>query len=159
MEPSGPEARQPGHRAHERSGTETAPAGGWGRPAGAAHPGGVPPHCAAMDAGCQPSPVPTTSQQRVITYIYGYNLYHRPLDARFHTSWWLDLAQFGRSLLTSDQPVPPDVRPDLDKALDHIVEQSRRVAFGSDLDGPDLRDRDTSFAEFVAPEPGFPSSA
>ena len=42
----------------------------------------------------------------------------------------------GRSLERSDQPVPPDVRPDLDKAIDHIVDQSRRVTFGSDLDRP-----------------------
>ena len=43
------------------------------------------------------------SQQRVITYIDGYNLYHGLLDARLHNSRWLDLAQLGRSLLTSDQ--------------------------------------------------------
>lgn len=43
------------------------------------------------------------SQQRVITYIDGYNLYHGLLDARLQNSRWLDLAQLGRSLLTSDQ--------------------------------------------------------
>ena len=57
----------------------------------------------------------------------------------------------GRSLARSDQPVPPDVRPDLDKAIDHIVDQSRRVTFGSDLDSPDLHDLDIAFSEFVAP--------
>lgn len=43
------------------------------------------------------------SQERVITYIDGYNLYHGLLDARLRNSRWLDLAQLGRSLLTSDQ--------------------------------------------------------
>ncbi len=57
----------------------------------------------------------------------------------------------GRSLARHDQPVPLDVRPDLDKALDHIVDQSRRVTFGSDLDSPDLHDLDIPFSELVAP--------
>ena len=57
----------------------------------------------------------------------------------------------GRSLARPDQPVPRDVRPDLDKALDHIVDQSRRVTFGSDLDSPELHDLDISFSEFIAP--------
>ncbi|MDE0137404.1 MAG: NAD(P)/FAD-dependent oxidoreductase [bacterium] len=57
----------------------------------------------------------------------------------------------GRSLARPDQPVPRDVRPDLDKALDHIVDQSRRVTFGSDLDSPDLHDLDIPFSEFIAP--------
>lgn len=57
----------------------------------------------------------------------------------------------GRSLAGSDQPVPPEVRPDLDKALDHLVDQSRRVTFGSHLDSPDLHDLDIPFSEFVAP--------
>ena len=57
----------------------------------------------------------------------------------------------GRSLARPDQPVPLDVRPDLDKALDHIVDQSRRVTFGSDLDSPDLHDLDIPFSEFIAP--------
>ncbi|MXY76030.1 MAG: FAD-dependent oxidoreductase, partial [Acidimicrobiia bacterium] len=57
----------------------------------------------------------------------------------------------GRSLARPDQPVPSDVRPDLDKALDHIVDQSRRVTFGSDLDSPDLHDLDIPFSEFIAP--------
>ena len=57
----------------------------------------------------------------------------------------------GRSLARPDQPVPRYVRPDLDKALDHIVDQSRRVTFGSDLDSPDLHDLDIPFSEFIAP--------
>ena len=57
----------------------------------------------------------------------------------------------GRSLPRIDQPVPREFRPDLDKALDHIVEQSRRVMFGTDLDNPDLRDLDVSFWEFIGP--------
>ena len=57
----------------------------------------------------------------------------------------------GRSLPRPDQPVPREFRPDLDKALDHIIEQSRRVTFGADLDNPDLHDLDVSFAEFIAP--------
>lgn len=60
----------------------------------------------------------------------------------------------GRSLARSDQPVPQEVRPELDTALGHIVEQSRRVTFGSDLDSPDLHDLDISFSEFVAPYAG-----
>ncbi|MYE09441.1 MAG: FAD-dependent oxidoreductase, partial [Acidimicrobiaceae bacterium] len=57
----------------------------------------------------------------------------------------------GRSLPRPDQPVPREFRPDLDKALDHIIEQSRRVTFGADLDNPDLHDLDISFAEFIGP--------
>ena len=57
----------------------------------------------------------------------------------------------GRRLPRIDQPVPREVRPDLDKALDHIVEQSRRVTFGSDLDNPDIRDLDIAFSEFIEP--------
>lgn len=43
------------------------------------------------------------SQQRVITYIDGYNLYHGLLDAGLRSSRWLDLAELGRSLLEPDQ--------------------------------------------------------
>ena len=57
----------------------------------------------------------------------------------------------GRSLPRPDQPVPREVRPDLDKALDHIVEQSRRVTFGSDLDNPAIRDLDIAFSKFIEP--------
>ena len=57
----------------------------------------------------------------------------------------------GRSLARPDQPVPPGLRPELDKALDHIAEQSRRVTFGADLDSPDLHDLDIAFSEFIAP--------
>ena len=57
----------------------------------------------------------------------------------------------GRSLPRPDQPVPREVRPNLDKALNHIIEQSRRVTFGSDLDSPDLRDLDIALSEFIAP--------
>jgi monoamine oxidase len=57
----------------------------------------------------------------------------------------------GRSLPRPDQPVPREFRPDLDKALDYIIEQSRRVTFGTGLDNPDLRDLDIAFSEFIAP--------
>ena len=57
----------------------------------------------------------------------------------------------GRSLARPDQPVPAEARPDLDKALDHIVEQSRRITFGSNLDSPDLHDLDIPFSEFISP--------
>ena len=57
----------------------------------------------------------------------------------------------GRSLPRPDQPVPREFGPDLDKALDHIIEQSRRVTFGADLDNPDLHDLDIAFSEFIAP--------
>ena len=43
------------------------------------------------------------SQQRVITYIDGYNLYHGLLDAGLRSSRWLDLSELGRSLLKPDQ--------------------------------------------------------
>lgn len=43
------------------------------------------------------------SDQRVITYIDGYNLYHGMLDARLRSSRWLDLPMLGRSLLKPDQ--------------------------------------------------------
>ena len=62
----------------------------------------------------------------------------------------------GRMLARSDQPVPSDVRPDLDKALDHIIDQSRRVTFGADLDSPDLEDLDIPFSELVAPHADQP---
>ncbi len=57
----------------------------------------------------------------------------------------------GRSLPRSDQPVPHEVRPDLDRALEFVVEQSRRVTFGSGLDSPDIRDLDIAFSKFIAP--------
>ncbi len=57
----------------------------------------------------------------------------------------------GRRLERHEQPVPINVRPALDKALDFIVEQSRRVTFGSGLDHPDLHDLDVAFSEFIAP--------
>ena len=57
----------------------------------------------------------------------------------------------GRSLARSDHPVPPDVRPDLDTAIDHIVDEPRRVTFGSYPDNPDLHDLDIPFSELVAP--------
>ncbi|MYG97930.1 MAG: FAD-dependent oxidoreductase [Acidimicrobiaceae bacterium] len=62
----------------------------------------------------------------------------------------------GRSLPRPDQPVPREFRPDLDKALDHIIEQSRRVTFGAGLDHPDLCDLDIAFSEFIAPYTGQP---
>ncbi len=43
------------------------------------------------------------SQERVITYIDGYNLYHGLLDAGLRSSRWLDLSHLGTSLLKSDQ--------------------------------------------------------
>ena len=43
------------------------------------------------------------SQQRVITYIDGYNLYHGLLEAGLRSSRWLDLPKLGRSLLKSGQ--------------------------------------------------------
>ncbi len=43
------------------------------------------------------------SQQRVITYIDGYNLYHGLLAAGLRSSRWLDLPELGRSLLEPDQ--------------------------------------------------------
>ena len=42
------------------------------------------------------------SQQRVITYIDGYNLYHGLLDAGLRSSRWLDLPKLGTSLLKPD---------------------------------------------------------
>ena len=41
-------------------------------------------------------------QQRVITYIDGYNLYHGLLAAGLRSSRWLDLPKLGRSLLEPD---------------------------------------------------------
>ena len=43
------------------------------------------------------------SDQRVITYIDGYNLYYGLLDAGLRSSRWLDLPMLGRSLLRSNQ--------------------------------------------------------
>lgn len=57
----------------------------------------------------------------------------------------------GRRLERGEQPVPANVRPVLDRALDFVVEQSHRVTFGSGLDHPDLSDLDIAFAEFIAP--------
>ena len=47
--------------------------------------------------------VSTTRQQRVITYIDGYNLYHGLLDGGLRSSRWLDLPELGRSLLKPHQ--------------------------------------------------------
>lgn len=57
----------------------------------------------------------------------------------------------GRMLTGVDLPVPSDVRDELDRALAHLVEQSRRVTFGQDLDAPELAELDVPFAELVAP--------
>ena len=43
------------------------------------------------------------SDQRVITYIDGYNLYHGLLAAGLRSSRWLDLPALGRSLLKPEQ--------------------------------------------------------
>ena len=43
------------------------------------------------------------SQQRVITYIDGYNLYHGLLEAGLRSSRWLDLPKLGTSLLKPGQ--------------------------------------------------------
>lgn len=56
----------------------------------------------------------------------------------------------GRMLTGADFPVPSDARKELDGALSYIVQQSRRVTFGRDLDAPELADLDVPFAEFVA---------
>ena len=88
---------------------------------------------------------------------------HRPRDQALlpaHRSKLAPLA--GSSGCRSPDAAWPDarprpchsrvVRPELDKALDHIVEQSRRVTFGADLDSPDIRaSADIAFSEFIAP--------
>ena len=43
------------------------------------------------------------NQQRVITYIDGYNLYHGLLQAGLRSSRWLDLTKLGNSLLKPGQ--------------------------------------------------------
>ena len=59
---------------------------------------------------------------------------------------------FGGDLLTGeDFPVPVEVRPELDRALARIVEESRRVRFGENLDDPGLRDLDVAFSVFASP--------
>ena len=84
--------------------TETAPS----QVAGAVGPGlltpaGYPPIVRRRPSDCQvPSPL-TMNQQRVITYIDGYNLYYGLLEAGLSSSRWLDLPKLGRSLLKPGQ--------------------------------------------------------
>ncbi|MEI6373701.1 MAG: NAD(P)/FAD-dependent oxidoreductase [Actinomycetes bacterium] len=56
----------------------------------------------------------------------------------------------GIALSGEDFPVPSAVRPELDRALATIVQESRRVRFGENLDDPGLRDLDVAFSEFSA---------
>lgn len=57
----------------------------------------------------------------------------------------------GDFLVGDDLPVPAQDRPELDRALAHIVDQSRRVTFGQVQGDESLRDLDIPFSEFVAP--------
>ncbi len=60
-------------------------------------------------------------------------------------------SSFGGTLFTGeDFPVPAAARPELDRAMRFLVQESRRVSFGRDLDDPGLRDLDVPFSEFVA---------
>jgi len=43
------------------------------------------------------------TEGRVIAYIDGYNLYHGMIEARLHSSRWLDLETLGHSLVKSHQ--------------------------------------------------------
>jgi monoamine oxidase len=57
----------------------------------------------------------------------------------------------GRSLARHEQPVPQADRAELDSALAHIVEQSRRIAAGLRLSAPELVDLDIAFTDLIAP--------
>lgn len=57
----------------------------------------------------------------------------------------------GEHLAGEDLPVPARHRAELDRALAHIVDQSRRVSFGQGLGDASLRDLDIPFSDFIRP--------
>jgi monoamine oxidase len=57
----------------------------------------------------------------------------------------------GRQLAREEQPVPAAARPELDAALEHIVDQSRRIVNGQPLNTAALADLDIRFTDFIRP--------
>ena len=66
-------------------------------------PAGYPPIIRRRPPDCQVPSLVTMSQQRVITYIDGYNLYYGLLQAGLGSSRWLDLPKLATSLLKPGQ--------------------------------------------------------